>query len=977
MGVLLDTMPAVSTTFLFAEPADSLQLWEQHPKEMEASLPRFRQILQHATAAKHGLIFNQFIDIVHAAFQSAPDAVLAALEAQRRLLAEVWGYPMQPRLALLTGSAQRDGSGFLGQAPHRAARLLSVAHPGQVLLCHITADLMRDSLPEGVTLLDLGEHRLPDLTRSERVFQLYAPGLPDNFPPLKSLGNQVTNLPIQPYPLVGRQVELQVINKLLRSEEVRLLTLTGTGGTGKTRLALQSAADLLGVFPDGVFFVALDQIAEPALVASSVAQNISLELTGSQSIEDELTEHLRKRNVLLVLDNFEHVLPVASLVSSLLAACPQLKVIATSREPLRLRGEREFPVSHLPLPPPGQVLEVDQLTQFSSVALFIQRAQAARPSFAVDSQNATAVAEISIFLDGLPLAIELVAAGMRMFSPQALLANLKAQPSWHLHLVGPRDLPIRQQTLQKAIEWSYNLLNDEEQALFRRLGVFTGSFTLEAVEAVCTPAAKLQDHVPETLASLVEKNLVRKNEDEISDSRFSLLYIMHQFALGILERSQELQFYRQSHAAYFISLAEQIEPDDPIQLVSPGQITPEILSSVRIEEENLRTALQWSLDNNYLELALRFINALDQYWFARSSFQEALYWEDTVIVKSSGLKSLRRAKALRNSALIMSTINPVQFGDKIEAYLAESYQLYKTLDQPLGACIILWFQSFFEWSRGDTKKSIELLHKSMNNAKKLGEKYLYTRIGNSLAWTLMVIGEFNDAKTIVLESSLRSQEIGDKFEYARSANTLGWINFQQGSIEEAIRYAREALHSYRIFVPMGVEVMDILYLLAGLSTRLGMYRNGATMCGFANKMGENLIASENPDHQFYFRIAEMVRKQTDEQSWADNYNLGVNLPVEAAAEFAQENLDALYFELANRRRTADIKVSKPVFPAGMTAREVEILRLLSQGLMDAQIAETLFISPRTVNAHLTSIYSKLGVKSRAAATRFAVENGLA
>jgi predicted ATPase/DNA-binding CsgD family transcriptional regulator/class 3 adenylate cyclase len=1001
MGVPLGTMSSASTTFLFAEPANSLKLWEQNHAAIQASLPRFRHIMQQATAAYHGLIFNQFNDSVQAAFPSAPDAVQAALEAQRQLITEKWGFPMQTRLALLTGSAQREGSEFLGQAPHRAARMLSIAHGGQVLLCHITAGLVSDSLPNGVTLLDLGKHRLPDLTRSENIYQLCAPGLPENFPPIKSIDNQPTNLPTQPYTLVGRQVELQVINQLLRSEEVHLLTLTGTGGTGKTRLALQSAADLLGVFPDGVFFVALDQIGEPALVASSVAQALSLELTGNQSIEDELTEQLRKRNVLLVLDNFEHVLPAASLVSGLLAACPQLKVIATSREPLRLRGEREFPVSHLPLPSSGQALAADQLPQFASVALFIQRAQAARPSFAVDSQNAAAVAEICIFLDGLPLAIELVAARMRMFSPQALLANLKAQPSWYLHSAGPRDLPVRQQTLQKAIEWSYNLLNVEEKALFRRLGVFAGSFTLEAVEAVCFSMDGSNGDTIELLTSLVEKNLVWRNEDEEEELRFSLFFILRSFALELLQQLGELQFYQAAHAAHYASLAEKIEPE-----LNANDQTCWIAILER-DHGNLRAALQWSISCQNIEIALRLAASLVLFWTHRNFLREGRSWIDQALSLTNAHEApiYMHIKALRGVAWLTRLI-----GDQSAArdYYKQNLELCRKQGNPLEIAIAMGNLGYQIANQGDYQAGIKLLEESIALFREIGDQiglaralvklvvhvmnqcdYPYAKllleeclaINHSLnnlegiAITMGIFGSLEyyrgnyDHAIQILEGSYeRHKALGQEYYSIEALSWLALVQMHMGNLLTARKHYEEVVRSFHEIGSQTI-LIDALEGLAGIATKRGDMERAAKIFGAAESLRETLGYPVSPaDRPILERLIDetrsMMNKDEFTKAWSDGRNLEVD-GLEKVIEFALEPED-----FPQKRCPRSLHTS-------LTARESEILRLLSQGLTDIQIAETLFISPRTVNAHLTSIYGKLGVNSRSAATRFAVENGLA
>jgi predicted ATPase/DNA-binding CsgD family transcriptional regulator/class 3 adenylate cyclase len=808
--VTLDSSGTRLTTFLLADPGDSLQLWEQHAPAMQAALPGFRLALQQAIAANHGELLSMVNDTVQAAFQSAPDALKAALAAQRTLLAVDWNFPLRPRLALLTGTVQRQGREYLGQAPHRAVRQLAVAHGGQVLLCQITAHLVADDLPDAVSLLDLGEHRLPDLARSERIFQLVAPGLPENFAPLKSLDNQQTNLPVQPDTLIGRHSELQTLTRLLRSDEVRLVTLTGFGGIGKTRLALQTAADLLAAFPDGVFFAPLDQISHSNLVVSAVAQALSLNLSGSQSVEEALQAYLHTRRALLVLDNFEHVQPAAPLISRLLATCPHLKIMVTSREGLHLRGEREFPVSPLPFPALGQAMLSDQLTQFASVALFIQRAQAVRPDFAVDNRSAPAVAEICAFLDGLPLAIELAAVKIRLFSPQALLARLKAHSPLQLLSTGARDLPARQQTLQKTMEWSYSLLNKEEQALFRRLGVFAGGFTVEAVAEVCRSPGESVDGSLAMLTSLVEKSLVWRREDDVEQLRFSLLFVLREFAWRLLEEAGELPAYRQAHTAYYLALAKQAEQE----LGTRDQVS--WFAILAQEHDNFRTALTWAISSQKVETSLELAGLLWQFWTHQSYLREGENWI-VVLLKQGNLLTAR-----------------------------------SHLEQALSA-------------------------------------------------------------------------------YQESGQKRG--------------------------------VAEVLEGLAGVAARRGNAERAGRIFGAAEALREIIGAPLPPsDRNIFMPMIREAQSIMGQDAFARAWSLG--------RQMLAASLDHLIAYALEPDAT-------PAKPAGLTKREGEILRLLAQGLTDAQIAERLVISPRTVNAHLSSIYSKLDVNSRAGATRFALENGLA
>ena len=379
-----------------------------------------------------------------------------------------------------------------------------------MLLSLPTQELVRDQLPAGTSLRDLGEHRLKDLFRPERVFQLSAPELPSEFPPLRTLDAYRNNLPLQPSPLIGREKEVSEICERLSRPEVRLLTLTGAGGTGKTRLGLQAAAELTEEFEDGVFFVSLAAVHDAEFVVPAVAGTFGVKEAGGQPLLESLEDYLGEKYMLLVVDNFEQVLEAALAVSELLSAAPNLKVLATSRIPLRLSGEHEYAVPPLALPDPERLPTVERLTHYEAVRLFVERAQAAKADFSVTNHNAPAVAEICYRLDGLPLAIELAAARIKVLSPQKILERL----SNRLKLLtgGARDLPERQRTLRSTIEWSYGLLEEGEKVLFARLSVFAGGRTLEAIEAVCDAEGELPVDVLDGVESLVNESLLRQEE---------------------------------------------------------------------------------------------------------------------------------------------------------------------------------------------------------------------------------------------------------------------------------------------------------------------------------------------------------------------------------------------------------------------------------------------------------------------------------
>jgi predicted ATPase len=433
---------------------------------------------------------------------------------QHSLAAHAWPeeVSVRVRIGLHTGQPLLSSEGYVGLDVPRAARIMSAGHGGQVLLSATTQELVKHDLPDGVSLRDLGEYRLKDLQHPSRLYHLVMAELPADFPPLKTLDAHPNNLPIQPSKLIGREREVVAIQRLLQRDDVRLVTLTGPGGIGKTRLALQMAAELSDHFPDGVYFVNLAPTSDPALVVPTIAHTLEVKEIPGQSLLDQLKASLREKHLLLLLDNFEQVVSAALQVADLLATCPKLKMVVTSRMTLRLQSEHEFAVPPLALPDPSHLPDPRALSQYEAVALFIERAQAVKPEFQVTNATAPVIAEICVRMDGLPLAIELAAARVKVLPPQALLARLGQR--LHLLTSGARDMPARQQTLRNTLVWSYDLLTPVEQRLFWRLSIFVGGCTLEALESVCAALDDGAGQVLDGVSSLLDKSLLQQSEQE-------------------------------------------------------------------------------------------------------------------------------------------------------------------------------------------------------------------------------------------------------------------------------------------------------------------------------------------------------------------------------------------------------------------------------------------------------------------------------
>src|ERR671910_1697714 len=632
--------PTGTLTFLFTDIEGSTKMWERSPQAMQAAWARHDELLKRAIEEHGGYVFKTVGDAFCCAFLTAPDALEAALEIQRRLLSLEWGQtgPLRVRMALHTGAAQERDGDYFGPPLNRVARLLSAAYGGQVLLSLPAQELVRDQLPTGTSLRDLGEHRLKDLFRPERVFQLLAPEVPSEFSPLRTLDAYRNNLPLQPTPLVGREKEVAEGCDLLGAEATRLLTLTGPGGIGKTRLALQAAADLLEEFPDGAFFAPLATLTDSELLLPAVAEALGVMETAEQPLGENLKDYLSERRLLLVLDNFEQVLGAAPAVTELVAGAPGLKVLATSRAPLGLYGEHEYAVPPLSVPDVKHLPDLKSLSQYEAVRLFIERAKAAKVDFEVTDESAPAVAEICVRLDGLPLAIELAAARIKMLPPKAMLQRLTSRLK--LLTGGARDLPERQRTLRATIEWSFALLDEGEQVLFARLAVFSGGRTLEAIEAICDAEGDLPVEAFEGVSSLLDKSLLRQEEGPNGEPRFVMLETVHEFAREKLHGSGETEEIKRTHAEYFLTLVEEAYPE----LKGPDQL--EWLERLEAEHDNMRAALTWALERKEVAVALRMGGALSWFWEVRGYHSEGRRWLEEVLAMDGRGSPEVRAMAL-------------------------------------------------------------------------------------------------------------------------------------------------------------------------------------------------------------------------------------------------------------------------------------------------------------------------------------------
>ncbi|MDP9250393.1 MAG: adenylate/guanylate cyclase domain-containing protein, partial [Chloroflexota bacterium] len=761
-------------------------------------------------------------------FDSAPQALAAAVEAQRGLAAEPWpeSSRIRVRMGLHTGEGLLSGGSYVGLDVHRAARIAGAGRGGQVLVSAAVRSLVEGDLPPGVSLRELGEHRLKDLSRPERIWDLVIEGLGSDFPALRTLNVIPNNLPTQLTSFLGRQRQLTEARQLLA--DGRLLTLTGPGGTGKTRLSLQIATDESDRFPDGIYFVPLGTLNQADLVLPTIGQAVGLVDPGVEPL-DRLAEWIGSKCLLLVLDNFEQVIDAAPQIGELLARAPKLSALVTSRSPLRVYGEHEYPVPPLGVPDPRHLPDLEQFSTFESVALFVERAMAVRPDFSVTGANAPAIAEICVRLDGLPLAIELAAARVRVLSPQAIMDRLGDRMA--LLSSGARDLPERQQTLRGAIAWSHDLLEEGDRRIFARLAVFAGGATLDAVRQVVLDPGERGDPL-DAAASLVDKSLARQESEPDGEPRFRMLETIREYAMEKLGERGEAEMLRERHAAWVVSLAEESAPR------VFGEEQRLVLDRYELEHDNIRAALGWAIDNGHTETALRVLAASWRFWQMRGFLAEAretaervlampgsmdlpdaraaaleaaggiAYWQADMdasrawygealeLARASG-DLARIANAVYNMSFTysFSELNP-EDAARAREIATEAVDLFRKLGDEGGIARALWGLATAEFFFRNYPRGIALASEALEIFRRLGDRFM-------TAWALYILAACNltldkEAMRRYLEEALPIfVENEDKSGYALLFDAFATLEWANGNVPLAMQLAGYAAATER------------------------------------------------------------------------------------------------------------------------------------------------------------------------------------
>jgi predicted ATPase/class 3 adenylate cyclase len=821
-------LPSGTVTFLFTDIEGSTKLAQEFPDRWETLRARHHAILQSAMDEHDGYVFQIIGDGFCVAFHTANDALHAAIKSQTDLHNEAWDdTSIKVRMGIHTGKAeiQKDGQyhGYLAMS--RVQRLMSAAHGGQALISAATQELLLEDLPENISLRDLGERRLKDLIRPEHIYQLVIPNLSVDFPPVKTLDVYRHNLPVQMTNFIGREKEMAEIKQAISKH--RLVTLTGSGGAGKTRLSLQVAAELLDTFPEGVWFIELASLSDPELIPSTILSTLKVNEQQGKSALKVLEEYLESKEMLFVLDNCEHLIEAAAKVTNaVLIAAPNLKILANSREFLGVKGELAWHVPSLSLPDPKKLPKFDQLTQYEAVRLFIDRASLVVSHFEVNKENAPAIAQICHRLDGIPLAIELAAARTRMLSAEQISSHLDNR--FRLLTGGSRTALPRQQTLRAMIDWSYDLLPENEKLLLCRLSIFAGGWTLELAEQICADE-KIDSYVIlDMLGRLVDKSLVEVDE-KTTGTRYHILETVRQYAREKLLESGEGAAIRNKHRDEYLAFVERIEPE----LIRAQQ--NKWLHVLELEIDNLRAAFNWSLENKDAEQVIRFCSGLyffwerkfhsieatlatkqglalanendslnTTFWYAATLLAHVVFTFDAEWKLPSDpflLPLLKQADAIFNSINIYTTPAPVIAAQSIAWVYMDSNDL-SLAETHLSELYEKVTASSYQWGFARTKISIAELsarkgdlvtwQKLFQEALELfivfGDAWSVKDISQQLIWEKYLRGEFEEATRLSEQNILLYKEEGESNRVAWSYMTLGLIAFYQGRYEVAQQY---------------------------------------------------------------------------------------------------------------------------------------------------------------------------------------------
>jgi len=919
-------LPSGTVTFLFTDIEGSTKLAQSLGDNWESVRARHHNILRSAIESNNGYIFQIVGDAFCGSFHTAGDAVRAAAEAQIAFHNEHWGEtPLKVRMGINTGTAQAGidtdhSGGYKGYTTMaRVQRLMSAGHGGQVLISHATEELTRFDLPDNVNLRDMGEHRLKDLIHPEHIHQLAISELNADFPPLKTLDNHRHNLPVQLTSFIGREKEIVDISQNILTNH--LVTLTGIGGTGKTRLALQVAADMIEEFPDGVWFIELESITEPDMIPQTILAAMGIpEQTGTSNIQF-LIEYLQNRKLLLILDNCEHLVDAcAKLTQKLVKDAAHIRIISTSREALSIQGELIWQVLSLSLPDPKQISAPEEFEQFEAVQLFVERASLVQPQFQLTKGNASDVARICSRLDGIPLAIELAAARARSMGVDEIAKRLEDR--FRLLMGGNRTGIERHQTLRATLAWSYNLLSDEEKHLFYRLSVFSGGWTLEAAEQVCSKEGDDFD-ILDTLTRLVEKSLAN-----LDGSRYHMLDTTRQFALEKLLETDDGPAMHDKHAAYFLEFARRANRH------FHGSDQVEWKERFEKEVDNFRTAIEWQFAEENTEAVLnllyslcslraergwrRFSNEMEA-WFNRIltlpnvydhpalyagilNYLGGQYRSSPNITKNIALLEEAREiwdklggegeLGLADTLRILGEITIFNEDDIsiAQSLIERSYELYQNHDDRLG---IAWsihhfgnlalVQDRFEEAEKQYTTSLAIFQE-------LGDQYGMAFALASLGELNRVIGDYDRASKFWERNLEIFRKTHNRPVFIYPLSALAWVSLRKGDHDRAGDFFRESLGLSDEYGNWNMMIYCISGIASVLGSR-GKLEQAAKLFSAVDTLHEEMGKFEPADQKDYDYYVNVVREQLDKSEFEKAWTEGCTMTLDQAAGYALEQLD--------------------------------------------------------------------------------------
>jgi predicted ATPase/class 3 adenylate cyclase len=871
-------LPTGTLTMLFSDIEGSTVLLSRLGAGYGEALSAQRAVLRAAISDWRGHELGTEGDSFFVVFESAADAVGCCVAVQRALAGRTWpgGAAVRVRMGLHSGEPARHEDGYIGMDVHRAARIAATAHGGQVVLSGVTWELAQSGLPTGLSVRDLGFHRLKDIDGPEHIYQLAGPGLPEHFPPLKSLG-AATNLPVPITPLVGRDSDREQLCGLIRQPGTRLVTLTGPGGVGKTRLAVDAAASLGESFPHGIYFSALATVRDADVMWKAIAGDLSVDGDEPAAV----MEHLRDRRTLLVLDNLEQVHGGTEVVAALLAAAPRLVVLATSRGPLHLQGEHELPVPPLGLPDEPAIAAV---TASAAVRLFVQHADMVRPGFVVTGENAADIAAICRRLDGLPLAIELAASRVRLLSAKALLARLD-----HSMALAAADAgrPSRQQTLRATIAWSYDLLPPGPAAALRRAGVFAGGCDLDALAAVALagdgPGAPADPADPlELVSELMDVSLITVTEGADGEPRVGLLETVREFALERLAEAGELDGAQRRHAGHYAALAEQAHP----QLYGPAQLAA--LDQLEAEHDNLRAALTWSLepqaagvtDATRVATGLRLVEALVAFWHRHGHATEGRRWLQRAIELVNDDTEATLAAVAHGLGMLLT--QQAEFAAAVPLF-ERSLAIYRDAGERDQEAKELNSLGITHCYLGDLTTARSLLEESAALARDTGNEHRLAAALANLGLTETIAGDFDRAREVLREAVALDEKHGDQLGLVYDKHALTMISLRSGHTQEA----RDLLSTALDFVASAGDsdiLATTLELAACTAAGLGEPLRAARLAGAAaavRQIAGMPIAAH--DAKLLEEFLDPARATMTRAEWHAEYGAGRALGQEQAA----------------------------------------------------------------------------------------------